>query len=86
MARYRVKDDVDLRWNKIRRRITREVDLQIADFREELLNRLLGQAWQDYAEAISSGRVLELEAQYESTFVKQALADVVDVEVEREAA
>lgn len=86
MARYRVKDDVDLRWNKIRRRITREVDLQIADFREELLNRLLGQAWQDYADAISSGRVLELEAQYESTFVKQALAEVVDVEVEREAA
>ena len=86
MARYRIKDDVDLRWNRIRRRITREVDLQIADFREELLNRLLGEAWNDYAEAISEGRVLELEAKYESDFVKAVLGDVVDVAVEREAA
>lgn len=86
MARYRVKDSTDLRWNSIRRRITRELDLQIADYREEALNRLLGSAWDQYAEALSTGQVLELEAKYEATFVKQALADVIDLEVEREAA
>lgn len=85
MARYRQKDDIDLRWNRIRRRITRELDLQIADWREEALNNLLGSAWEQYKNAISTGQVLELEAKYE-TFVAQALADVVDVEVEREAA
>lgn len=86
MARYRTKDEVDLRWNRIRRRITREIDLQIADYREELLNRLLGEAWANYAEAISEGKVLELEAKYESDFVKNVLGDVIEVEVEREAA
>lgn len=85
MARYRSKDDIDLRWNRIRRRITRELDLQIADWREEALNNLLSSAWEQYKTAIGTGEVLELEAKYE-TFVAQALADVVDVEVEREAA
>lgn len=86
MARYRVKDETDLRWNSIRRRITRELDLQIADWREAALNRLLGSAWEQYAEALSTGQVLELEAKYEATFVKQVLGEVIDVEVEREAA
>lgn len=86
MARYRQKDSVDLRWNKIRRRITRELDLQIADWREEALNRLLSSAFEQYVEAISEGKILELEAKYESTFVAAVLDDVIDVEVEREAA
>lgn len=86
MARYRTKDDVDLRWNSLRRRITRELDMQIADYREAALNRLLGSAWDQFAEALSTGEVLELEAKYEATFVKQALADVIDLGVEREAA
>ena len=80
MARYRVKDDVDLRWNRIRRRITREVDTQIADVREEIINRLLGAAWDQYAEAISQGTVLELEEKYESGFVKEILGEVLDVD------
>ena len=86
MARYRQKDPVDLRWNKIRRRITRELDLQIADWREEALNRLLSSAFEQYVEAISEGKVLELEAKYESTFVSAVLDDVIELEVEREAA
>lgn len=86
MARYRVRDEVDLRWNKIRRRITRELDMQIADIREEILNRLLGGAWEEYAKAIATGEVLELETKYEASFVQAILRDVIDVEVEREAA
>ena len=78
MARYRSKDEVDLRWNRIRRRITRELDLQIADWREEALNELLGGAWEQYKKALQTGEILELEARYES-FVKDVLTDVIDV-------
>ena len=80
MARYRQKDSTDLAWNRIRRRITRELDIQIADYREEVLNRLLPAAFEQYAEAIATGKVLELEAKYEASFVQQALSDVIDVE------
>jgi hypothetical protein len=84
IARYRQKDEVDLRWNRIRRRITRELDLQIADWREEALNELLGGAWEQYKTALSTGDVLELEAKYES-FVKDVLDDVIDVTVDEAA-
>jgi hypothetical protein len=46
LARYRSKDEIDLTWNRIRRRATRELDTQIADVREELLNRLLSKLWE----------------------------------------
>ena len=72
MARYRQKDETDLRWNRIRRRLTRELDIQIADWREDALNRLLSQAWERFSEALSAGEVLEIEAEYE-TWVAQAL-------------
>jgi hypothetical protein len=85
MARYRQKDDVDLRWNRIRRRITRELDIQIADWREAALNELLSGAWEQYKTALGTGDVLELEAKYES-FVKDVLDDVIDVRVDSEAA
>lgn len=62
MARYRVKDDIDLTWNRIRRGLTRELDTNIQNFREELLNKLLGDAWNEYATAIESGEKLELES------------------------
>lgn len=84
MARYRQKDEVDLRWNKIRRRITRELDLQIADWREEALNELLGGAWEQYKKALSTGEVLELEAKYES-FVTDVLDEVIHVTVDAPA-
>lgn len=60
--------------------------MQIADWREEALNRLLSAAWEQYKTAISTGAVLELEAKYESQFVSEVLDDVIDVEVEDEAA
>lgn len=84
MARYRSKDEVDLRWNRIRRRITRELDLQIADWREEALNELLTGAWEQYKKALSTGDVLELEAKYAS-FVAGVLTDVIDVTVDEAA-
>ena len=65
MARYRHKSEEDLRWNRIRRRLTRELDIQVADAREEILNNLLAGAWTKYTEALSSGTELELESEYE---------------------
>lgn len=78
MARYRSKDETDLRWNRIRRRITRELDIQLADWREEALNNLLGSAWQKYAASLSTGEVLELEADYES-WVARALDEAITI-------
>ncbi len=74
MARYREKDETDLRWNSIRRAITYEVRRQAADVIEDILNQLLSQAWQDYAAALESGTKLELEEKY-STFVGQVLRE-----------
>ena len=74
MARYRSKDDTDLRWNKIRRRITRELDTQIMDVREEALNKLLSEAWTTYVKSLESGDVLQLEAGYPE-FIEKAIED-----------
>lgn len=61
MARYREKDELDLAWNKIRRRITREIDTRIMDFREELLNDALTAAWDKYTKALEQGEKPMLE-------------------------
>ena len=61
MARYRSKDETDLVWNRTRRRITRDLDTQIADFREELLNELLTAAWERYVKALETGTLVQLE-------------------------
>lgn len=85
MARYRSKDETDLAWNRTRRRITRELDIQIADWREKALDALLTSAWKQYAASLSAGETLELEASYE-TFVAKALDDAVSLTVEDAAA
>ena len=61
MARYRSKDETDLVWNRTRRRITRDLDTQIGDFREELLNELLTAAWERYVKALETGTLVQLE-------------------------
>lgn len=61
MARYRTKDETDLVWNRTRRQITRDLDTQVQNFREELLNKLLGDAWIRYVEALESGTLVQLE-------------------------
>jgi hypothetical protein len=80
MARYRHKSEEDLRWNRIRRRLTRELDVQIADWREEALNDLLHGAWERYTEALNSGEKLEIESDYKA-WVEEALRKEVILEV-----
>jgi len=80
MARYRGKSPEDLRWNRIRRRLTRELDIQIADWREEALNTLLTGAWENYVEALNSGKKLEIESEYKA-WVEEALRKEVVLEV-----
>lgn len=63
-ARYRAKDETDLVWNRIRRQITRDLDTVIQNRREEVLNILLSEAWDDYTSRIESGELAELEAKY----------------------
>ena len=76
MARYRQKDETDLTWNRIRRQITRDLDTEIQNRREEVLNELLSAAWTDYTKAIQSGELREVEAKY-STLVAEIVKDVV---------
>ena len=80
MARYRHKSEEDLRWNRIRRRLTRELDIQIADWREEALNDLLHGAWERYTESLQSGEKLEIEGDYKA-WVEEALRREVILEV-----
>lgn len=51
-------------WNRIRRQITRDLDTVIQNRREEVLNILLSEAWDDYTSRIESGELAELEAKY----------------------
>ena len=81
MARYRSKDETDIAWNRIRRRITRELDTQIAEWREDALNKLLTEAWTKYVKSLESGDVLQLEAGYPE-FISKALEESVRVGVE----
>jgi hypothetical protein len=76
MARYREKDETDLVWNRIRRQITRDLDTEIQNRREEALNILLSEAWAKYAKSLETGELKELEAQY-SGFVSAIVQDVV---------
>lgn len=75
MAKYRHKDDTELRWNRIRRRLTRELDTQIADVREELLNNVLTAAYDKFTAALEQGHTLEIEPEYEE-WVSTALEQI----------
>lgn len=61
MARYRQKDETDLVWNRTRRQITRDLDTKVMNFREELLNKMLTDAWSKYTEALETGTLVQLE-------------------------
>lgn len=89
MARYLEKNEDDLRWNQIRRRITREIDTQIAEWREVQLNSLLSGAWEKYTETLETGEKLALESQYSEWISKaldEAIKDVVPPEEGAESA
>ena len=76
MARYRQKDETDLVWNRIRRQITRDLDTEIQNRREEALNILLSEAWEEYTKRLESGELVEFEAKY-SQLVQAIVVDVV---------
>lgn len=76
MARYRHKDETDLVWNRVRRQITRDLDTEIANRREEVLNDLLSGAWEDYSRSLKQGTVMELEGKYKR-LVAEIVKDVV---------
>lgn len=76
MARYREKDETDLVWNRIRRQITRDLDTEIQNRREEVLNVLLSGAWDDYTKAIATGELREVEAKY-SNLITEIVKDIV---------
>lgn len=76
MARYRQKSPDDLRWNFIRRQITRDLDTAIANRREEVLNILLTRAFDDYVTALETGEVVELEAKY-GNLVQAIVGDIL---------
>ena len=59
-------------------RITRELDIQIADFREEALNNLLAAAWEKFRKSLETGETVELESDYES-WVERALEQAVTI-------
>lgn len=74
MARYRTKDEVDLRWNAMRRAATARIDLETRAWRERRLNEVLGELWTKFAAGINQGEVLELEPEYE-----QWIADALNM-------
>jgi hypothetical protein len=76
LARYRTKDSTDLVWNRIRRQITRDLDTEIQNKREEVLNILLSKAWEDYVASLEKGDLIELEAKY-TNLVQAIVGDVV---------
>lgn len=78
MARYRSKDQTDLAWNEVRRRITRELDAQIARWREHQLNLLLSSAWERFAASLERGEILSMESHYEG-WVDKALDGAITI-------
>ena len=85
MARYRQKDQADLEWNEVRRRITRELDSQIARWREHQLNTLLSSAWTRFAASLDKGEVLSMESHYEG-WVAKALDGAITIVPEEPSA
>jgi hypothetical protein len=83
VARYRNKDETDLVWNRTRRQITRDLDTRIQNFREELLNKLLTDAWEKYTDALDTGSLVQLEDEA-SSWVASLLDDQLKPAIEAE--
>lgn len=76
MARWRERDETDLRWNSIRRRITRQLDVEIADVREFYLNKLLTTAWDEFSRSLESGQTIAIESEV-AHWVKAAMTEAI---------
>ena len=81
MARYREKDSQDLRWNDIRRRITRQLDTEISAFRESVLNDLLTAGWDEFVKSLETGEELRLES-HVAGWVADAMAESLGSKIE----
>lgn len=76
MARYREKTHDEIVWNDIRRRITRQLDTEIAAFREVILNKLLTGAFDEHLKSLETGEELTLESNIAS-WVQEAMEEVL---------
>ena len=88
MARYREKDENDLVWNRTRRRITRDLDTKIQDFREELLNEMLTAAWDKYVDALETHTLVQLEdeaSRWVDDVLKEQLRPKLEAQVDNVA-
>jgi hypothetical protein len=83
VARYRSKDETDLVWNRTRRQITRDLDTKLLNFKEELLNKLLTDAWEKYVSALDTGSLVQLEDEA-STWVDDLLSRQLQPAIEAE--
>lgn len=76
MARYRHKSEEDLAWNKVRRRLTAELDAEVRDVREEILNMVLAKAWEEFTTSLGQGKLPEIEGRY-TDLVKAVMRDAI---------
>jgi hypothetical protein len=76
MAKYRTKTEDDLVWNRIRRQLTRDLDTEIQNRREEVLNIVLDGAFHEWQQALKTGELKQVEAKY-TKLVKTIVRDVV---------
>ena len=83
MARYREKDETDIRWNNVRRTLTRELDTKIAAWRETALNVILSGAWEEFAASLTTGKTLTLESEYKD-WVDRAMGSTIEVTIQQE--
>ena len=81
MARYREKTPDELAWNDIRRRITRQLDSEIAAFREAVLNDLLSAAFDEHVKSLESGEELQIQshvADWVADAMRESLSSKID--------
>lgn len=81
MARYRQKTHDELVWNDIRRRLTRQLDVEVAAVRERILNSLLTGAFEEYTKALESGEEIQLES-HVAAWVADAMTEALKPKVE----
>ena len=81
MARYRQKTHDELVWNDIRRRMTRQLDVEIASVRERILNSLLTGAFDEYTKALESGEEIQLES-HVASWVADAMDEALKPKIE----
>ena len=73
MPRYIEKNEVQLRWNAIRRAATARIDLEVKTYRERRLNVVLAALQDRFTASLDQGELLDLEPEYE-TWIDDSLS------------